>query len=257
MLNYKDFYKNSQKDGLENTLRLFYSSYYGIVVDNKDPQKQGRIKVKVPQITGSQVINIWALPKSYAGTDSGFFAVPEIGDGVWVEFELGNPRFPVYSGGWWSKPDGQESEIPEEARGDDYPNVRIWKEKSGYLLFNNVTKVLKWQNTDGPFVEMSDNLVKLYGDSQPAVLGDDNASVHQDHISQLQDVISQLNILIAQLNTTFTAQGTAFPPLAPAATAFATATAPITVQLNTINTQLTAIKTNDVPQTLSGKVKLD
>lgn len=252
MLSYKDFFKNSQRDGIENTLRLYYSTYFGIVQDNEDPEQMGRIKVTVPQLTGDQVIDFWARPKSYAGTNLGFFAVPNVGDGVWVEFQLGNPRFPVYSGGWWGKPTGGDSEIPEEAQGDEYPNIKIWKEESGYLLFNNVQNILRWENSEGPFVEMSDNLVKLYGEDQQAVRGNDNASVHQDHIAQLQDVIAQMNALIAALSTAFST-----PPLTPAAAAFTTATTPILAQLQAINTQLGTISATDVPATLSDKVKLD
>ena len=130
MLDYPEFIKESQKNGLENTLRLFYGVYHAICTNNDDPDKQGRIKLKIPQISGDQALDVWAYPIATAGNNAGFLAVPSVGDGVWVSFENGNPRFPQYNGGWWARPEG-ESEIPDEAK-DDYPDVEIWKSKELY-----------------------------------------------------------------------------------------------------------------------------
>lgn len=257
MKDFKDFYKCSRRDGLENTLRLFYGSYYGIVVDNQDPKQVGRVKVKVPQITDDQVIDVWARPKSIAGTDSGFFAVPEVGGGVWVEFEFGNPRYPVYNGGWWAAPQSGDPESPQEAQGDDYPNVSIWKSTGGnYLLFNDVRNIVRLQSSQDPFIELSNNLVKLYGESEPAVLGDKNGDLHDGHISQLQDVVAQLQSLINAQTVLFTALATALPPMQAPIQTYNAAAAIINSQLTAINGQLIVLKT-DIAGTKSAKVKLD
>ena len=51
----------------------------------------------------------WALPAApYAGPGAGFVALPPVGAGVWIEFEQGNPDFPIWCGGWW----GQSAELP-------------------------------------------------------------------------------------------------------------------------------------------------
>ena len=36
-----------------------------------------------------------------AGKQMGVFVVPQIGAGVWVEFEQGDPDYPIWIGGFW------------------------------------------------------------------------------------------------------------------------------------------------------------
>jgi uncharacterized protein involved in type VI secretion and phage assembly len=93
--------------------RRFYGKYRGFVVDNDDPEKLGRLKVKVPSVLGSTVVTGWALPcMPYAGgANQGMLFIPEQDAGVWIEFEEGDLEFPVWVGAFWSKPDGN-SELP-------------------------------------------------------------------------------------------------------------------------------------------------
>lgn len=80
----------------------------GIVVDNADPLKQGRLKVRVLEAYGLQPVAAipWALPCFPAGgsSDCGFFSLPEKGACVWVEFLWQNgepdPSCPVWCGVW-------------------------------------------------------------------------------------------------------------------------------------------------------------
>ena len=94
----------------------YYGKYRGIVVDNSDPENLGRLKVKVPSILGNDVVTGWAMPcLPYGGaSDQGFFAIPEIDAGVWVEFEMGDLEYPIWVGTYWSKPGGT-TEIPSPA----------------------------------------------------------------------------------------------------------------------------------------------
>jgi hypothetical protein len=79
----------------------FYGKYRGIVLLNVDPLNQGRLKAIVPEVLGF-IPTTWALPCTpYAGTLAGFFAIPQFGTGVWIEFEAGDPSRPVWSGCWW------------------------------------------------------------------------------------------------------------------------------------------------------------
>lgn len=79
----------------------FFGKYRGQVANNVDPNRQGRVQVTVPAVLGSGRMS-WALPCApYAGNGVGFFAVPPIGANVWVEFEAGDPDYPIWSGAFW------------------------------------------------------------------------------------------------------------------------------------------------------------
>lgn len=259
MENLNDFLKQLQETGLENTARLFYSIYHAFCVENDDPKQQARIKIRVPQITGEDTIDEWAYPISMSAAEqSGFVAVPEVGDGVWVLFKNGNPRFPVYLGGWWGLK-GEESELPTVTRGGDYPFIRGYQSPGGnYIIFTDVEgkETVKAANKGGDYWQLIEGILQLQGSAEPSVLGDTNASVLTKDIEALQSTIGQMKGLIAALNTAFAAFAAAAPPLAAAATAFTTAATAIDVQLSAQHAQLQQLKTVEVPKTKSNKVKL-
>jgi hypothetical protein len=79
----------------------FFGKYRGKVENNLDPQQQGRVQVSVPAVLGEGTLS-WAMPcVPYAGPGVGFFAVPPNGANVWVEFEGGDPDYPIWSGCFW------------------------------------------------------------------------------------------------------------------------------------------------------------
>jgi uncharacterized protein involved in type VI secretion and phage assembly len=92
--------------------KRFYGKYRGMVLNNVDPMQQGRIQVQVPDVSGLG-ISSWAMPcLPAAGIQNGLYTVPPIGAGVWVEFEQGDPDFPIWVGGFW----GSAAEVPALAR---------------------------------------------------------------------------------------------------------------------------------------------
>jgi uncharacterized protein involved in type VI secretion and phage assembly len=81
--------------------RKFYGKYRGIVIDNIDPMQTGRLQVQVPDVTNI-LPSSWAMPcLPFTGIQSGFYAVPAVGSTVWVEFEQGNPDYPIWVGCFW------------------------------------------------------------------------------------------------------------------------------------------------------------
>lgn len=122
--------------------RRYYGKYRAFVVDNEDPEKLGRLKLKVPSVLGDAVVTGWAMPcVPYGGAGNlGMLFVPKRDDGVWVEFEEGDLEFPIWVGTFWSKPGG-ESELPkpndEEGKEIDIqspPTRKIIKTKKGHTL---------------------------------------------------------------------------------------------------------------------------
>jgi uncharacterized protein involved in type VI secretion and phage assembly len=85
-----------------------YGKYRGTVINNVDPMQIGRLQAMVPDVAGF-VPSTWAMPcLPMAGINSGVFTVPMIGAGVWIEFERGNPDYPIWTGGFW----GTAAEVP-------------------------------------------------------------------------------------------------------------------------------------------------
>ncbi len=85
----------------------FYGKYRGTVVNNIDPLQIGRIQVSVPAV--NLIPGTWAMPcVPLAGRQEGTFMVPQVGAGVWVEFEAGDPDYPIWVGGFW----GSAAEVP-------------------------------------------------------------------------------------------------------------------------------------------------
>ena len=85
--------------------RLF-GVYSAIVVDIKDPDAQGRVKVQLPSLPGSKGDNgysLWArLCTLMAGNSSGTWFVPNVNDEVLVTFEAGDPSSPFVIGALWN-----------------------------------------------------------------------------------------------------------------------------------------------------------
>src|SRR5215469_4095011 len=79
----------------------YYGKYRGTVLENVDPLQIGRIIAHVPDVLG-EAPSSWAMPcVPAAGIQSGAFIVPPIGSQVWVEFEQGDPNYPIWTGGFW------------------------------------------------------------------------------------------------------------------------------------------------------------
>lgn len=88
--------------------KKFFGKYRGTVVNNVDPMQIGRIQAIVPDVSNI-MLSSWAMPcVPVAGMNMGMFAVPVIGAGVWVEFEQGNPDYPIWVGCYW----GTAAEVP-------------------------------------------------------------------------------------------------------------------------------------------------
>ena len=92
----------------------FHGKYLGIVIDNDDPKKLGRLRVQVPEVFGDETTG-WCLPCSpYAGNGVGLAAVPPVGSLLFVEWPAGDTtRVPIWSGGAWPDGDGVQDAGPE------------------------------------------------------------------------------------------------------------------------------------------------
>ena len=89
----------------------YYGKYRGTVFNNVDPEQRGRIQAIVPDVQGL-VPTTWALPcVPMAGIEQGVFMIPQLKSAVWIEFEQGDPDYPIWCGGFW----GIFAEVPKAA----------------------------------------------------------------------------------------------------------------------------------------------
>ena len=84
---------------LERVRYRFYGKYRGTVTDVDASTL--RIKAKVPSVLGTQATG-WCMPcVPYAGPNVGMAFLPEVGSGVWIEFEGGDVSYPIWVGCYW------------------------------------------------------------------------------------------------------------------------------------------------------------
>jgi hypothetical protein len=87
----------------------FFGKYRGTVINNVDPLMEGRLMVEVPDVL-SLSPSSWALPcvplAGPTGPPMGVYLVPPPGAGVWIEFEKGDPDYPIWVGCRWGSAAG-------------------------------------------------------------------------------------------------------------------------------------------------------
>lgn len=112
-------------------MKEFFGKYRGKVINNLDPMKLGRVQVEVPTVLGVNRLS-WAMPcLPYAGPQVGFFVIPPIAANIWVEFEGGNPDYPIWTGCFWATP----AEVPPEAVS---PEIQLFKTRSVTLMLKDL-----------------------------------------------------------------------------------------------------------------------
>jgi hypothetical protein len=87
---------------MTQTHAAHYGKYRGTVMSNVDPEMRGKLLVSVPGL--GLPTPVWAegcFPVT--GTQAGMFSVPEIGAGVWVEFEQGHLDHPIWVGSFQTR----------------------------------------------------------------------------------------------------------------------------------------------------------
>lgn len=125
----------------------------GIVVDNNDPEKLGRLKIRILEIYGTEneILDIdlpWinSIPSSIIGNSNttSVFGVPEIGTKVLVEFPTSNPYFGFYKGGYNSV------DVRNDFFDEDYPNTYGFKDsQNNYFKINKIKNITELGHNSG------------------------------------------------------------------------------------------------------------
>src|SRR5262249_22062931 len=111
----------------------YYGKYRGIVTDIQDPLLIGRVRAKVPDVLGDQESGWATACTPFAGQGTGFFSLPTVGAGVWIEFEHGDPDYPIGSGCWWGAP----TDLPPDALVPPYKKVILASAGGNTLILDD------------------------------------------------------------------------------------------------------------------------
>lgn len=151
----------------------YLGNYRAKVVDNEDPLGAGRIRVRVYQIHGDQVLDDhlpWAIycdPFMGGDVDLGGLIVPDEGSDVWVFFEAGCHEHPAYFAGAPSKPD-----MPSE-KARNYPKNKVFKTKAGFTF--------EMDDTDG------DTRLRIYQPSGNEKVCDNDGNVDETIVGNVTE----------------------------------------------------------------------
>lgn len=152
--------------------QIFYGKYRGVVTDNNDPNKLGRLKVKVQDVLGDRESG-WALPAMpYAGNGVGLYLIPPVNAFVWIEFEHGTPDYPIWTGCFW---DGKD-QLPGSPAG---PDIKVLKTDSATITLNDTQGQTSLTFESGSLkIVMDSQGIALSNGSQTVKLSSSNVSIN-------------------------------------------------------------------------------
>lgn len=206
-------------DMLEMMEGCLFGKYRGKVEDNRDPTGRGRLKVLVPAVMGKQPV--WALPCApYAGDNMGVYMVPEPGTGVWVEFEAGDPSYPIWVGCFWADDQVPKNELGTKAA----PPLKIIRSEKGLMVtLDDQEQAITLSDKDGNnmvTIQVQQGKVTVKGAQKVVVEAlqielVENATHPVVFGDRLLQYLNQL-VLAYQTHTHLTPPFTPVPPLPPA-----------------------------------------
>jgi uncharacterized protein involved in type VI secretion and phage assembly len=145
--------------------KKYWGKYRGTVLNNVDPEQRGRLMTMVPDVLG-QIPSSWAEPcvplAGPTGPPMGVYLVPPIGAGVWVEFEHGDPDYPIWAGCRW----GAQSDIPTLAKAGNPadPNIVIQTQGQNTIMISDLpgpTGGILLKTTTGAMISVSDTGITI------------------------------------------------------------------------------------------------
>ena len=187
---------------IEKVDHKYYGKYRGIVIDNNDPEKLGRLKVKVPSVLGNDVVTGWAMPcLPYGGAaDQGFFFIPEVKAGVWVEFEAGDLEYSIWVGTYWAKPGG-ETEVPKPGDTQSPPTQKIIRTVKGHSIEiedkEGDEKIVILEKVNGNKVTMNKEgiIIEDGANTQKIIMNKSGIVIEDKNKNKIEMSLQQINII--------------------------------------------------------------
>jgi hypothetical protein len=76
----------------------YFGKFRGVVANNTDPQNRGRLQVTITNFSNDALYWAEACVPYLASLE---YPMPQVGMNVWVEFEQGDPGYPIWVGCMW------------------------------------------------------------------------------------------------------------------------------------------------------------
>jgi uncharacterized protein involved in type VI secretion and phage assembly len=138
-------------DVLDRMRNRFFGKYRGVVTAVDAGTM--RIKATVPAVLADQPTGWCRACTPYAGDGQGFAFLPEIGTGVWIEFEGGDVSYPIWTGCYW-----RDGEAPTQVKAA----VRVIVTNSGHtILLDDDATSITISDKNGNKVTMTSDGIKL------------------------------------------------------------------------------------------------
>ena len=143
------------KDQEQSRARRINGLVVGIITNNNDPQRLGRVKIHFPWLSDNNETDWTRIATIMGGKERGTFFLPEVEDEVLVGFENDDFDRPYVIGSVWSKEDS-----PPETNADGKNNIRKIRSRSGHEII--------FDDSDGK------ELVNIHTNANHTILLDDN-----------------------------------------------------------------------------------
>ena len=143
----------------------------GIVTNNNDPDKLGRVKIKYPAISDDCESDWAKLVSPMAGADRGIAFFPEVNDEVLVAFENDDIHRPYVLGSLWNNQD----KPPQAVYGGGNPSLLVIHSVSGHTIVLDDTggsekiSIIDKGQKNSIIIDSNTNSIEVQANSGPKV----------------------------------------------------------------------------------------
>jgi uncharacterized protein involved in type VI secretion and phage assembly len=156
-------------DVIDRLRNRFFGKYRGVVTDIDAGTL--RIKATVPAVLADQPTGWARACVPFAGPDMGIAFLPEIGAGVWIEFEGGDVSYPIWVGCFW-----YDGEQPSDATA----SVKAIVTKAGQkILFDEDGGTITVTDQNNNSITLGSDGISLERGSSQIDIGDAEVNINQ------------------------------------------------------------------------------
>jgi len=174
-----------------------------IVTNNNDPDNLGRVKIQYPWSKESEESDWVRISTLMAGSEQGFFFIPEVEQEVLVAFVNANLNTPIIIGALWNA-----HSLPPENNKDGKNNIRKIRSRSGHeIVFDDndegSAQKLEIKSSSGHTILLDDTS----GSEKISIEDKSGGKIELDAASNKISITSNMDIAMNATNITIDASG--------------------------------------------------